>query len=110
MQQHVSRQIYIELKIEVTRNCSRIVDSIIDQWFCHYCISLFFSKLHLTNYWVHRCSYGLVNGDGSRIQLYVYPNLKTTQQGKNRKVTLQRMDIEQSLHDCYVWSAINHEL
>lgn len=109
VQQHVIGRIYIELKIKGICNRSRIRNSINDQSFCLYCTTFFVSKLCLTNYKIYRYFYGLVNSNGLKIKMFVYPNFKIIQQKKDLKATLQDVNIEQFLRIDYTWLAFNHE-
>ena len=46
VQQRVRRRVYLELKLECTRNRSRDVQKSRDDWLCLYCRGQFPSKLH----------------------------------------------------------------
>ena len=88
IEQHMRRRVYIELKLECTRNCSWDVENARDDWLFLYCRGSFPSKLRLTDHCVAGCAYGPVESNGSRWELHVYPNLKTAKQDKDMKVIL----------------------
>ena len=88
VEQHVRRHVYIELKLECTRNRIQNVHKARDDWLCLYCRGSFPSKLRLTNHRVGGCPCGPVNSNGAKWGLLVYPNLKTTKQGKDLKLAL----------------------
>ena len=112
VEQHVRRRVYIELKLECTRNRARDVHKARDDWLCLYCRGYYPSKLRLTDHRVRGCPCGPVDSSGSRCELPVYPNLKTTEQGKVFKLILQRGDgfVWNKLHDMSVWLDLNPEL
>ena len=112
VEQRVRRRVYIELKLECTRNRSRDNQKARDDWLCVYCKSAFPSKLRLTDHRVVGCPCGLVDESGLKLALPVYPNLKTAKQGKDLKLALQCGDgaVWQSLHDNSVWLELNPEL
>jgi hypothetical protein len=112
VEQHVRRRVYIELKLECTRNRTRIGDKSRDDWMCVYCKGAFPSKLRLTDHRVGGCPCGPVNSTREKWELPVYPNLKTAKQGKDLKLALQRGDGElwDNLHDEQVWLDLNPEL
>ena len=112
VEQHMIRRVYIELKLECTRNRSRDVGKAKDDWLCLYFRESFSSKLRLTNHHVAGCAYVPVDSNGSRWELLIYFNLKIAKQGKNLKITLQRGDGEvwDNLHDNAVWFDLNPEL
>ena len=100
--QRVTRRVYIELKLECTRNRCRDGEKARDDWLCVYCKGSFPSKLWLTDH--HRvsgCPRGPVDSTGARLELPVYPNLKTAKQGKDLKLALQR-------GDGVVWDTLRH--
>ena len=112
VEQYVRRHVYIELKLECTRNRSRHADKAMDDWMCLYCRGAFPSKLRLTDHRVGGCLCGPVTSTGAKWELPVYPNLKTAKQGKDLKLALQRADGElwNNLHDAEVWLDLNPEL
>jgi hypothetical protein len=112
VEQHVRRHVYIELKLECTRNRTRHGEKSRDDWMCLYCRGSFPSKLRLTDHRVGGCPCGPVNSSGERWELPVYPNLKTAKQGKDLKLALQRGDGElwDNLHEDAVWLELNPEL
>ena len=112
VEQHVRRHVYIELKLECTRNRTRNGDKARDDWMCLYCRGSFPSKLRLTDHRVGGCPCGPLNSSGAKFELPVYPNLKTAKQGKDLKLALQRGDGElwDNLHDEAVWLILNPEL
>ena len=112
VEQRVRRRVYIELKLECTRNRSRDNQKARDDWLCVYCRASFPSKLRLTDHRVVGCPCGPVDESGSKLQLPVYPNLKTAKQGKDLKLALQRGDgaVWHSLHNNSVWLELNPEL
>ena len=112
VEQRVRRRVYIELKLECTRNRSRDNQKARDDWLCVYCRASFPSKLRLTDHRVVGCPCGPVSETGSKLELPVYPNLKTAKQGKDLKLALQRGDgsVWHSLHDNSVWLELNPEL
>ena len=112
VEQRVRRRVYIELKLECTRNRSRDNQKARDDWLCVYCQGSFPSKLRLTDHRVVGCPCGPVDSTGSKWELPVYPNLKTAKQGKDLKLALQRGDgsVWGSLHDNAVWLDLNPEL
>ena len=83
---------YIELKLECTRNRSWEVHKSRDDWLCLYCARTFPSKLRLTDHQVGGCPRGPLDSKGSRWELPIYPNLKTTKQCKDLKLALERGD------------------
>jgi hypothetical protein len=89
VEQRVKRRVYIELKLECTRNRKRDVQKARDDWLCVYCTQSFTSKLRLTDHRVVGCPCGPVDSACSRWELPVYPNLKTAKQGKDLKLALQ---------------------
>lgn len=92
VQQTVRRRVYIELKLECTRNRIRDGHKARDDWLCAYCKCSFPSKLRLTDHRVGGCPCGPVTPTGTKMELPVYPNLKTAKQGKDLKAALQRGD------------------
>ena len=112
VEQRVRRRVYIELKIECTRNRSRDVQKARDDWLCVYCKGSFPSKLRLTDHRVVGCPRGPVDSHGSKLELPVYPNLKNAKQGKDLKLALQRGDgsVWDSLHHNSIWLDLNPEL
>ena len=112
VEQRVRRRVYIELKLECTRNRSRDTQKARDDWLCVYCKGSFPSKLRLTDHRVVGCPCGPVDSRGSKLQLPVYPNLKTAKQGKDLKLALQRGDgsVWSSLQDNSIWLDLNPEL
>ena len=99
--QRVTRRVYLELKLECTRNRSRDGQKARDDWICVYCKGSFPSKLRLTDHRVSGCPRGPVDSTGARLELPVYPNLKTAKQGKDLKLALQRCDGA-------VWDTLRH--
>ena len=112
VEQRVTRRVYIELKLECTRNRSRDGQKARDDWLCVYCRGSFPSKLRLTDHRVVGCPRGPVDATGSKWELPVYPNLKTAKQGKDLKLALQRSDGSgwESLHHNSIWLDLNPEL
>lgn len=112
VEQRVRRRVYIELKLECTRNRRRDVQKARDDWVCLYCGASFPSKLRLTDHRVVGCPCGPVDSTGSKWELPVYPNLKTAKQGKDLKLALQRGsgDLWDSLGHPSIWSDLNPEL
>ena len=112
VEQRVRRRVYIELKLECTRNRSSSVHKARDDWLCLYCRGTFPSKLRLTDHRVGGCPCGPVDSTGSKWELPVYPNLKTAKQGKDLKLTLQRGDrsVWDNLHNNTIWLDLNPEL
>ena len=112
VEQHVRRHVYIELKLECTRNRTQNVHKARDDWLCLYCRGSFPSKLRLTDHRVWGCPCGLVNSIGLKWEFLVYPNSKTTKLGKDPKLALQRGDffVWDNLHDNEVWLDLNPEL
>ena len=112
VEQRVRRRVYIELKLECTRNRSRDNQKARDDWLCVYCKGSYPSKLRLTDHRVVGCLCGPVDSRGSKLELPVYPNLKTAKQGKDLKLALQRGDgsVWGSLHDNDIWLQLNPEL
>ena len=66
VKQHVRMHMYIELKLECTRNRSRDVNKAKDDWLCLYCRGSFLIKLRLADQRVRGCPCGLVDSNGSR--------------------------------------------
>ena len=112
VQQTVRRRVYIELKLECTRHRSRDGQKARDDWLCVYCRSSFPSKLRLTDHQVGGCPSGPVSPSGRKLELPVYPNLKTAKQGKDLKVALQRGErsLWDLLQDNSMWLELNPEL
>lgn len=112
VEQRVKRRVYIELKMECTRNRKRDVQKARDDWVCLYCNASFPSKLRLTDHRVVGCPCGPVDSTGCRWELPVYPNLKTAKQGKDLKLALHRGDgsVWESLQDNSIWLDLNPEL
>ena len=112
VEQRVRRRVYIELKLECTRNRCRENQKARDDWLCLYCRASFPSKLRLTDHRVGGCPCGPVDSRGVKWELPVYPNLKTAKQGKDLKLALQRGEgsIWGSLGDDSVWLDLNPEL
>ena len=92
VEQRVRRRVYIELKLECTRNRCKDAQKARDDWLCVYCKGSFPSKLRLTDHRVVGCTCGPVDSTGLKLELPVYPNLKTAKQGKDLKLALQRDD------------------
>ena len=99
VEQRVKRRVYIELKLECTRNRSKDVQKARDDWLCVYCKGSFPSKLRLIDHRVVGCPRGPVDSTGSKLELPVYPNLKIAKQGKDLKLALQR-------GDGFVWDSL----
>ena len=112
VEQRVRRRVYIELKLECTRNRSRDTQKARDDWLCVYCRASFPSKLRLTDHRVVGCPRGPVDSRGKKLELPVYPNLKTAKQGKDLKLAFQHGDgsVWGTLHDNNVWFGLNPEL
>ena len=112
VEQRVRRRVYIELKLECTRNRCRDAQKARDDWLCVYCKGSFPSKLRLTDHRVVGCTCGPVDSTGLKLELPVYPNLKTAKQGKDLKLALQRDDgsLWESLQDDSIWLDLNPEL
>ena len=112
VEQRVRRRVYIELKLECTRNRSRDVQKTLDDWICCYCKAFFPSKLRLTDHRVVGCPRGPVDSSGAKYDLPVYPNLKTAKQGKDLKLALERGDgsIWDNLQDKTIWLELNPAL
>ena len=112
VEQRVRRRVYIELKLECTRNRCRDGHKARDVWLCVYCKGSFPSKLRLTDHRVVGCPRGPVDETGSKWELPVYPNLKTAKQGKDLKLALQRGDgsVWESLQDNSIWLDLNPKL
>lgn len=110
VEQHVRCHVYIELKLECTRNRVRNEHRARDDWVCVYCRGSFPSKLRLTDHRCGGCPCGPVNSRGLRLQLPVYPNLNTAIQGKDLKLVLQRGDVWENLQVKEVWFTLNPEL
>ena len=112
VEQHVRRRVYIELKLECTRNRTRNGHRARDDWLCVYCRGSFLSKLRLTDHRVGGCPCGPVNSHRVKWELPVYPNLKTAKQGKDLKLVLQRGEgsVWDNLQDETVWFDLNPEL
>ena len=112
VQQRVRRRVYIELKLECTRNRSRDVQKARDDWLCLYCKGSFPSKLRLTDHRVVGCPCGPVDKRGAKWELPVYPNLKNAKQGKDLKEALRQGDgsVWLSLRDNSIWLQLNPEL
>jgi hypothetical protein len=110
--QRVRRRVYIELKLECTRNRSRDGQKARDDWLCVYCKGSFVSKLRLTDHRVSGCPRGPLDSNGLKLELPVYPNLKTAKQGKDLKLALQRGEeaVWGSLHHNSIWYDLNPEL
>ena len=66
VEQHVRRRVYIELKLECTRNRSRNAGNAKDVWLCVYCRGSFPSKLRLTDHRIAGCTCGPVDSNGSK--------------------------------------------
>jgi hypothetical protein len=112
VEQTVRRRVYIELKLECTRNRSRDGQKAQDDWLCVYCKSPFPSKLRLTDHRVGGCPCGPVSPTGEKLELPVYPNLKTAKQGKDLKAALQRGErsVWDVLQNNPMWLELNPEL
>jgi hypothetical protein len=112
VEQTVRRRVYIELKLECTRNRSRDGQKARDDWLCVYCKSPFPSKLRLTDHMVGGCPCGPVSPTGEKLELPVYPNLKTAKQGKDLKAALQRGErsVWDVLQNNPMWLELNPEL
>ena len=112
VEQRVTRRVYIELKLECTRNRKRDNQKARDDWLCLYCGGSFPSKLRLTDHRVVGCPCGPVDSRGQKWQLPVYPNLKTAKQGKDLKLALERGsgDLWDTLQHNPVWMELNPEL
>lgn len=112
VEQRVTRRVYIELKLECTRNRKRDVHKARDDWLCLYCGGSFPSKLRLTDHRVVGCPSGPVDSKGKKFELPVYPNLKTAKQGKDLKLALQRGsgDLWDTLQHNGIWLELNPEL
>jgi hypothetical protein len=112
VEQRVKRRVYIELKLECTRHRSRDNQKARDDWLCVFCKASFPSKLRLTDHRVLGCPSGPVDSRGVKLELLVYPNLKTAKQGKDLKAALQRGDgsVWGSLQDERIWLDLNPEL
>ena len=112
VEQRVRRRVYIELKLECTRNRSRDNQKARDDWICLYCKASFTSKLRLTDHRVVGCPCGPVDSSGAKWDLPVYRNLKTAKQGKDLKLALQRGEgwIWDNLQDNSIWFDLNPEL
>lgn len=110
--QTVRRRVYIELKIECTLYRSRDVQKARDDWLCVYCRNGFPSKLRLSDHRVGGCPCGPVDASGRKLELPVYPNLKTAKQGKDLKAALQRGErsFTDVLRDDSMWLELNPEL
>jgi hypothetical protein len=85
VEQLVRRRVYVELKLERIRNRSWDVYKAMDDWLCLYYRGYFSNKLQLTYHHVGGCPCGPVDLNDSRWKFHVYPNLKTTKQGKDLK-------------------------
>ena len=112
VQQTVRRRVYIELKLECTRNRCRDGQKSRDSWLCVYCKSSFPSKLRLTDHRVGGCHCGPVDATGAKLELPVYPNLKTAKQGKDLKAAIERGErsVWDNLLDNSMWLELNPEL
>ena len=112
VEQRVRRRVYIELKVECTKNRSRDMQKARDDWLCVYCKGSFPSKLQLTDHRVVGCPKGPVDERGNKCELPVYPNLKNAKQGNDLKLALQRGDgsVWESLQDNSIWLDLNPEL
>ena len=112
VQQTVKRRVYIELKLECTRNRCRDGHKSRDVWLCVYCRSSFPSKLRLTDHRVGGCPCGPVDPNGAKLELPVYPNLKTAKQGKDLKAAIERGErsVWDNLQDNSMWLELNPEL
>ena len=110
--QTVRRRVYIELKLECTRCRFWDGHKSRDDWLCVYCRNSFPSKLQLTDHRVGGCPCGPVDRRGQKLELPVYPNLKTAKQGKDLKAALQRGERGQwdVLQDDSAWLDLNPEL
>jgi hypothetical protein len=112
VQQTVRRRVYIELKLECTRNRCRDAQKSRDSWLCVYCRFSFPSKLRLTDHRVGGCQCGPVDPTGAKLELPVYPNLKTAKQGKDLKAAIERGErsVWENLRDNSMWLELNPEL
>ena len=112
VQQTVRRRVYIELKEECTRHRSRDGQKARDDWLCVYCRGSFPSKLRLTDHRVVGCPSGPVSPSGRKLELPVYPNLRTAKQGKDLKAYLQRGEgsLWDLMRDNSMWLELNPEL
>ena len=112
VEQTVRRRVYIELKLECTRNRCRDGHKARDDWLCVYCRSPFTSKLRLTDHRVLGCPCGPLSSTGEKLELPVYPNLKTAKQGKDLKAALQRGErsVWDVLQNNSMWLELNPEL
>ena len=112
VQQTVRRRVYIELKLECTSNRSRDGHKARDDWLCVYCRNSYPSKLRLTDHRVLGCPCGPVSPAGTKLELPVYPNLKTAKQGKDLKDTLHHREhsVWDVLQDNRLWLDLNPEL
>lgn len=112
VQQTVRRRVYIELKLECTRNRCRDAQKSRDDWLCVYCRSAFPSKLRLTDHRVGGCPCGPVDIFNAKLELPVYPNLKTAKQGKDLKAAIERGErsVWDNLRDNSMWRQLNPEL
>lgn len=112
VEQTVRRRVYIELKLECTANRCRDGQKARDDWVCVYCKSQFPSKLRLTDHRVGGCPCGPLSPSGEKIELPVYPNLKTAKQGKDLKAALQRGErsVWDVLQNNTTWLELNPEL
>jgi hypothetical protein len=112
VEQRVKRRVYIELKVECTRHRSRDNQKAHDDWLCVFCKAYFPSKLRLTDHRVVGCPNGPLDSRGGKLELPVYPNMKTAKQSKDLKLALQRGDgsVWGSLQDDSIWLELNPEL
>ena len=103
---------YMELKLECTRNQCRDGLKAWDDWLCVYCRNSFPNKLRLTDHRLGGCPCGPVDPIGKKLELPVYPNLKTAKQGKDLKIALQRGErsLWDVLQDNSMWLELNPEL
>ena len=109
--QTVRRHVYIELKLECIHCIFQDGQKARDDWLCVYCKSFFPSKLRLTDHRVGGCPCGPMDPTGRKLELPVYPNLKTVKHGKDLQVALQRG--ERGLWDVQddsMWLELNPEL